>query len=87
MTSMIMTTQKNDDHHGDDTNKNKKNGADTVQNIPQRAETASTNYWQYIFCQNFADHQILIRNYHLENYQAAIIINDAFCISVKYYQK
>ena len=50
-------------------------------------ETASTNYWQYIFRQNFADHQILIRNYHLENYQAAIIINDALCISVKYYQK
>ena len=31
-------------------------------------ETASTNYWQYIFGQNFANHQILIRSKYLEYY-------------------
>lgn len=30
-------------------------------------ETASTNYWQYIFGQNFAGHQILIQNDYLEH--------------------
>ena len=41
-------------------------------------ETASTNYWQFIFCQNFAGHQTLIRNSHLEYYQTKLTINGIY---------